>query len=161
MNQQGGVLQLSQEVVWAQATENGLTDKCFILTILRLIMQACLIGVLSWYNVNIKWFCGGGFILRNSRSCCLENICGIVLGDWKRIYLTITSNPAVLYTFSSYLNFFFFLSSDRKIFLLVFFFFLHDKGLKLLRVYLCVQHGEELGRFFSMDNTTWKSLGCV
>lgn len=71
----------------------------------------------------IKWFCGGGFILRNSRSCCLENICGIVLGDWKTIYLTITSNPAVLYNFSSYLNFFFFLSSDRKIFLLVFFFF--------------------------------------
>lgn len=57
----------------------------------------------------------------------------------------------------------FFLSSDRKIFLLVglFFFFLHDKGLKLLRVYLCVQHGEELGRFSSTDTTAWKSLGCV
>lgn len=43
----------------------------------------------------IKWFHDGGFNLRNSRCCCQKNICGIMLRDWKRIYLTITSNPVV------------------------------------------------------------------
>lgn len=42
-----------------------------------------------------KWFCGGGFNLRNSRGCCHKNICDVMLRYWKRIYLTITSNPVV------------------------------------------------------------------